>query len=100
MEVVHRDADGALKSIYRLDLPDSITREKLREFAAGVFVKGLSHGAWTGGAGLFSRSEYDRLMAELERAGIVAWIDPENRTQGRKLTRPGRAALEHWRDTL
>jgi len=96
LEVIHRDESGSLRTMYRLRLPDDITDKKLREFAKGALLKGLSHGVWTGKAGLFSRSEFDALMAELERAGIVSWVDPANRNLGRQLTRAGKSALRHW----
>ncbi len=99
LEVLHRDERGNLRAMHRLDLPNTITDERLAEFAQGAPVKGLAQGVWTGRAGLFSRSEFDALMAELERAGIVAWVDPANRSQGRKLTRAGQSALRYWSQT-
>lgn len=97
LEVLHRDESGSLKTMYRLQLPDGMTDEKLREFAKGALVKGLSHGIWTGRVGLFSsRSEFEGLMAELERSGIVIWVDPANHNAGRQLTQAGKSALRHW----
>lgn len=96
LEVLHKDEGGHLRQLHRLNLPASISEAQLVAFAKGVELKGLAQGQWTGKAGLFSRSEFDALMAELERANIVAWVDPQNRAQGRKLTHPGQAALRYW----
>jgi len=96
LEVLHKDEAGHLRQLHRLNLPDSISQAQLVEFAKGAALKGLAQGQWTGKAGLFSRSEFDALMAELERANIVAWVDPQNRSQGRRLTHPGQAALRYW----
>lgn len=99
LEVLHKDEGGHLRQLHRLNLPESISEAKLVEFAKGVTLKGLAQGQWTGKAGLFSRSEFDALMAELERANIVTWVDPQNRSQGRKLTHPGQAALRYWAES-
>lgn len=96
MEVIHKTETGKITSMYRLALPASLTTDKLLQFAQGAPVKGLSQGVWTGGGNLFSRAEFDTLMSELERAGIVVWIDPQNHAQGRQLTRAGLSALKYW----
>lgn len=53
----------------------------------------LAVGAWVGRGRPFSRGQYDALMGELERAGIIRLTDPKNPQSGRELTAPGRAAL-------
>lgn len=53
----------------------------------------LAVGAWVGRSRPFSRGQYDALMGELERAGIIRLSDPKNPQSGRELTAPGRAAL-------
>ena len=39
------------------------------------------------------RSDYDSMLGELERAGLVRWVDPQNKPQGREVSPAGRAAL-------
>jgi len=56
----------------------------------------LTQSRWTGGSGPFSRSEFDNVMAALEEANVVRWIDSNNHAQGRELTRPGKSALHAW----
>jgi hypothetical protein len=56
----------------------------------------LAVGAWTGNEGLFKREDYDALMAVMHDAGVVEWVNRDAHLQGRRLTRPGRAALTAW----
>ena len=95
LEVRHADADGRGKRYQFFDLPDGVTREMLAEFAAGYARRGLSLSAWTGRGKPFSRAQYAALMAVLEDAGIVAWLDPANKAQGRYVTHAGKAALKY-----
>lgn len=95
LEVVQKDERGRLASVQRFaDLPADI-QDRLPSFAAGVLAgKGLTVSTWTGKGAPFSRQEFDAIMATLEQAGIVCWNNPNDKKQGRALTRRGRAALE------
>ena len=53
----------------------------------------LAVGQWVGRGRLFTRGQYDALMSELERAGIVRAADVRNPQSGRELSPAGRAAL-------
>lgn len=53
----------------------------------------LAVGQWVGRGRLFTRGQYDALMSELERAGIVRAADARNPQSGRELSPAGRAAL-------
>ncbi len=67
----------------------SITPEQFQEWAFQVIENGksLALSRWTGKGNLFSRKQYDELMAKLSEANIVI-----NRN-GWQLTRPGRSAI-------
>ena len=60
---------------------------------AALAGQSIAQSGWTGKAGLFSRSDYDSMLGELERAGLVRWVDPQNKPQGREVSPAGRAAL-------
>ena len=88
---VHDESDRVRRQ-YIMDI--GVTPEKLRDFCQGVLGgRGLVVNAWTGKNNLFSRSEYDRLMAELERAGMIERDGP-GANAARKLTQAGREAFE------
>ena len=55
--------------------------------------RSLAVGQWVGRGRLFTRGQYDALMSELERAGIVRAADARNPQSGRELSPAGRAAL-------
>ena len=55
--------------------------------------RSLAVGQWVGRGRLFTRGQYDALMSELERAGIVRAADVRNPQSGRELSPAGRAAL-------
>jgi hypothetical protein len=89
VELSHTDAVGNYHAQI-LSIP-GIEADRLRQFAAAVTSgKGLAVNAWTGSGALFTRSEYDRLLAELQRAGLAA---KGAGVSGWALTRPGRAVL-------
>jgi hypothetical protein len=93
LEVGREREDG--KSAFFADLP--ISPVAFTTWArAAVNGMSLAQTSWTGSQGLFSRSEYDQLLAFLTRAGVVAWCNPDAKAQGRELTRSGRAALRAW----
>jgi hypothetical protein len=58
--------------------------------------RSLSVSSWTGSGGSFSQSEYEDLMAFLENARVVEWVNPKHKRQGRQLTKMGKAALQAW----
>jgi len=61
--------------------------------AAALDGRSLAVSSWVGRGRLFSRSQYDGMIAELERAGIVRPVDARNAQSGRELSPAGRAAL-------
>lgn len=68
-----------------------IEAARLHEFARQVAAgRSLAVNSWTGSGGLFTRSEYDLLMGELERAGLVI---KGPGSSGRVLTDSGREAM-------
>lgn len=87
--VSQQDVEGRVVRMQYLNVA-GVNADELREFARAV-VDGapLSVGYWTGRGSLFSRAEYEVLMAELVRAGLVR----DGGTQGRQLTAAGRAIL-------
>jgi len=93
IEVTYRDEEGNFEKMQFLDVPLEIGL--IRRFA-GLVLDGrpLSQGVWTGSGGLFSRSEYDQLMAELEARGMVTFKNPAAPAQGRVLTRGGKVFFE------
>lgn len=80
-------------SMQFVSLPPSIGTEKFREFSQGV-VDGtsLARRNWTPESKLFSRDQFDELIAELVSVGIVASADGKART----LTRGGKHSLERY----
>ncbi len=89
LEVKH---DGARRGFDFLQLP--VTPETFQLWARAVLNgESLAINQWVGRGKQFSRGEYETLLAELERAGIVRLIDVNNPQAGRELTRPGKAAL-------
>jgi hypothetical protein len=97
LEVDQRREDGGPRGAWR-DLP--VNPDHFRTWArAALAGQSLAQTSWTGRSGLFSRSQYDSLLTFLSDAGIVEWVNPASTSQGRRLTRAGRAALEHYTET-
>jgi hypothetical protein len=70
------------------------TAQAFRTWAQGVTGgRSLAQSAWTGKGRPFSRSDYEELLAFLERARVVRWVNPDAPAQGRELTRMGQEAL-------
>lgn len=93
LEVVHKNERGAIQSIQRFNhLPQNVL-ENFPHFAQQAEIKGLSVDAWTGAGGVFSKSEFNELMNALAEAGIVEWVNPNAKAQGRRVTRSGARAL-------
>jgi len=61
--------------------------------AAAIAGRSLAVSGWVGRGRPFTRGQYDGMLAELERAGIVRLADPRNPQNGRELSPAGRAAL-------
>ena len=94
IEIVHKNERGGVKSMHRFDHLSANTVEHLDQFAKAVLAgRGLAEANWTGRSGLFSKSEYGALMDALSEAGIVQWVNPKAKAQGREVTRGGRRAL-------
>ena len=81
---------GQSNSVYFLET--DVEPETLRGFCRAVTSgrAGLAVGAWVGAGRPFSRPQYDTLMNELTRAGLV---ENAGGNQGRQLTRAGRHVL-------
>lgn len=80
------------RKIYRADL--GVSPEQLQRFARGIAEgRSLAVSAWVGKNNTFSRSEYDRLMAELERLEMVE-RDGAGANAPRVLTDAGQQAIE------
>lgn len=94
-EVIHKSEKGTILSVQRFShLPQNVL-DNLASFAQQVEFKGLSEATWTGKAGVFSKPEYTALMVVLHEAGIVEWVNPKAKAQGRQVTRNGKLALAH-----
>ncbi len=91
--------DGAdrIHKQYRQTL--GVEPDRMVKFAEGVLAgRGMAVNAWTGSNGLFSRTEFDGLMAELERSGLVERENPGQSNSARRLTDEGREAFEQLKD--
>lgn len=78
-----------------IDLP--ATPEQLAALGRGL-LDGLplSEAQWTGGGGLFTRSEFAALRGELIRRGLARWNSPETPARGAALTPAGRAVMRQF----
>ena len=90
LEVMTMDEAGRTRQVQILEIP-GISQEQLREFARAVTQegRGLAVNYWTGTGKLFTRSQYETVMAELIRAGLVR----EAGRFGRELSAAGRGVL-------
>lgn len=78
-----------------IDLPAS--REQLEGLARGLLSgASLSEAQWSGGNGLFSRSEFSQLRAELIKRGLARWNNPNTPARGAALTPSGRAIMQKF----
>lgn len=95
LEVVHQDQDRAFSKMFRFDLPDQVTEDDFLNFARGVTQegRGLAETAWIGRGKPFSRKTYNDLLASLDQAGVIRWVDQANHVAGRELTGSGRRSL-------
>lgn len=78
-----------------IDLPASA--EQLAALARGL-LDGLpfSEAQWSGGGGLFTRSEFAALRGELIRRGLARWNSPGTPARGAALTPAGRAVMRQF----
>lgn len=82
--ISHYDQNGRFVRMEYLDIP-GISEEQLKQFARRVTDGApLAVTAWTGRGGLFSRSQYDTLMSELMRAGLVPGLQLVQDARGRE----------------
>jgi hypothetical protein len=90
VQIDQRDAHSRLNGVEFLYV-SGIEHPQLRTFAAAA-VKGASLAVhkWTGRGALFTRSQFDDLMTELEQFG---YIKPATGNVARQLTRKGRALM-------
>jgi len=80
-------------SMQFVNLPPSIGVEKFRRFCFGVVSgKSLARKNWTPESKLFSRDQFDLLVAELLSSGIVS----PTSGKGNTLTKGGARALERY----
>jgi len=80
------------RAVFYIDLPAK--PEKLTQLARGLLAgRSFNQTAWTGSAGVFSRSEFDALRDTMIQRGLLAWRNPESKSQGCDLTAAGRAVI-------
>lgn len=97
LEVVHRNEHGLFSQMFRSPLPAGVSEDAFYQFARAVGQgRGLAETGWTGRGKPFSRTSYSDLLDALTQAGLVRWINPSARAQGRELTEPGRRALRRY----
>lgn len=85
-------AEPGARRVRYLNLPGD--PDRLAALARGVLDgKPLSEATWTGAGQPFSRSEFGAVRAELLRAGLVRWRNPDAPAQGVELTGAGRAVM-------
>lgn len=71
--------------------------EQLRMLADGLQGgRAFSQSVWTGNSGIFTRSEFEALRAELLRRGLAKWRKEGAPGQGIELTPPGRAVMRRF----
>jgi hypothetical protein len=84
--------DAGYQQTQLIDLPTD--RERLELLARGLLA-GLpfSEAQWSGGQGIFTRSEFSQLRAELIKRGLASWNNPHTNARGAQLTPSGRAIM-------
>ena len=90
--IVDHTEDGSRSTDF-IDLP--VDRERAGTFARALLdgYRGFSLNAWTGRGALFSRREYDALVATFIQRGLATWRNPQAHAQGVELTAAGRAVI-------
>lgn len=98
LEITHKTEDNQFLNMFRFDLPNGISEQAFYDFAQGITTggKGLAQSDWTGNGKPFSQPKYRELLSRLSEAGIIAFVDPDAPTVGRKLTRKGNEALQRF----
>lgn len=94
IEVIHDQG----RSAQFIDLPSP---DKLPLLAAGLLAgRQFSQSVWTGQSGIFSRSEFEELRAELLKRNLARWKNADSPSQGVELTPPGRAVFRRLAQSL
>ncbi len=95
LEVTTRTERGTFERMFRFELPDGVTEAAFYELAKGITEggRGLSLTDWTGSRRPFSRAKFNQLLSALTDAGIIALVNAEHPSQGRRLTTKGRQSL-------
>ncbi|MBN2389926.1 MAG: hypothetical protein JXR84_04340 [Anaerolineae bacterium] len=93
---VTREDVGPYPQILERSLP--VDEGRLRAFAMAIIEPEttIAQADWVGREKLFSRSEFDATLQRLMELGLVAWNSTRDASQGRHVTRGGRAALQAW----
>ena len=83
-------SDFEHRNMRRLDFPcePEVLCKFARAIVSGQRTLAMEH--WTGKRGPFSRGEYSDLLATLHERGMVEWMNPKAKSQGRQLTAYGR----------
>lgn len=90
LEVKQETSERRGLDFLHLDVDQAIFLTWARAALAG---QSLAVAAWVGRGRPFTRGQYEGMLAELERSGIVRLSDARNPQNGRELTGAGRAAL-------
>lgn len=78
-----------------IDLPTD--SERLAALARGLLAgQSFSESAWTGGRGLFTRSEFSQLRNEMIKRGLAAWNNSHTTARGVTLTPAGRGVMRRF----
>lgn len=95
LEVIHKDERGSVKHMFRLDV--AIDDHRLNKFLKALALgESLAEANWIGGGNLFSKAEFGKLLKELQRAGVIEWVNPDATSQGRRLTETGLDSITRW----
>jgi hypothetical protein len=88
--------DGQAKQTQLIDLP--ATAEQLEKLARGLLAgASLSEAQWSGGNnGIFTRSQFSQLRAELIKRKLAAWNNSRTPARGAALTPAGRAIMRRF----
>jgi hypothetical protein len=90
---IHEQGRGPRHLFEDVDVSEAAFRTWARSVVNG---RSLSVSSWTGKGKPFSRGDYEALLDVLTEARVVEWVNPKATSQGRQLTRMGKAALTEW----
>ena len=93
IKVYVTDTDGEILAGEFIDKPAML--ESMKIIARGVVYerRGLSEKEWTGKGKPFSKRRYNQVIEAMIERGLIAWANDDYHSQGRQLTRVGRAVL-------